>query len=76
MPKYYIVDQDDLFDYQNGGDKMPSYDESHYEQGISRKENKDGTYSYTYNNNNKEVSNQDLERIKTVSYTHLRAHET
>lgn len=66
MPKYYIVDQNDLFDYQSGGDKMPSYDESHYEQGISRKENKDGTYSYTYNNNNKEVSNQDLERIKKL----------
>lgn len=66
MPKYFISEKDIYFDHQEGGDKMPSYDESHYDQGISRKENKDGTYSYTYNNSKKEVNKEDLERIKNL----------
>uniref|UniRef100_A0A6C0LTT1 DNA topoisomerase n=1 Tax=viral metagenome TaxID=1070528 RepID=A0A6C0LTT1_9ZZZZ len=39
-----------------------SYDEKHYEEGIYRKKTTDG-YIYLYINNNKEVTQKDLERI-------------
>jgi DNA topoisomerase I len=50
-----------------GGDKMPSYDESHYAEGIRRvkKENSED-FDYFYNNNDKEINDSDLSRIKKL----------
>lgn len=50
-----------------GGEKVPSYDESHYKEGIRRVRNKkDNTFEYYYNDNNKKVNDKDVERIRSL----------
>lgn len=58
------ISNDYLTDMEGG--KVPSYDESHYKEGI-RREIKNDEYVYYYNNNNKPVSEKDLERIKKLN---------
>ena len=49
-----------------GGEKAPSYDETHYKEGI-RREKKGDIYVYYYNKNDKEVTdNKELQRIKEL----------
>ena len=47
------------------GGKMLSFDEKNYNTGILRKGTKDD-FKYIYINTGKEVSNKDLERIKSL----------
>ena len=60
--KYYMKPYEEFV----GGEKVPSYDEKHYKEGI-RREKKGDIYVYYYNKDNKEVKdNDELKRIKDL----------
>lgn len=63
--QYYIKEYKETF---IGGEKVPSYDESHYKEGIRRVKNeKDKVFEYYYNDTNKKVNDgEDIERIKKL----------
>lgn len=62
--RFYIKEYKDVF---VGGEKVPSYDESHYKEGIRRERNKQSNiFEYYYNDNNKKVKDEDMERIKKL----------
>lgn len=65
MPVIKPLNEFDEYFILEGG-KVPSYDESHYKEGI-RREIKDNEYVYFYNHNDKKISDKDLDRIKKLN---------
>ena len=61
---------DDLYkediELMTGGDKMPSYDESHYNEGIRREKNDKDEFEYFYNINDEKVNDADFSRIQKL----------